>query len=133
MANFVLIHGSWHGAWCWEKVIPLLEAAGHVAVAVDLPGHGDDVTPPDRVELSDYADRISAAVAEHPGPVVLVGHSMGGGAITQAAEDCADKLGLLVYLAAFVPQNGSSIAEQAMSSAMSGFYSDTLVLVVEPE
>jgi pimeloyl-ACP methyl ester carboxylesterase len=84
--HFVLVHGSWHGAWCWEKVTPLLEAAGHVAVAVDLPGHGEDRTPPGDVTLSDYTDRICDVVAAQSGPVVLVGHSMGGGAITQAAE-----------------------------------------------
>ena len=45
MATFVLVHGAWHGAWCWDKVVPLLEAKGHTVVAPDLPGHGDDETP----------------------------------------------------------------------------------------
>lgn len=119
MAHFVLVHGSWHGAWCWQKLIPLLELAGHSAVALDLPGHGDDRTPTSRIALSDYTDRISATVAAQPGPVVLVGHSMGGGAITQAAEACSEHLRLLVYLTAYVPGHGSSIAEQALGDAAS--------------
>ncbi len=127
MTHFVLVHGSWHGAWCWEKVTPLLEAAGHVAVAVDLPGHGDDMTPPNQVTLLDYANRISRAVAEQPGPVVLVGHSMGGGAITQAVEQCAERLSLLIYLTAFVPGNGTSVAEQAMGDAASLLTSSVLI------
>jgi len=125
--HFVLVHGSWHGAWCWEKVTPLLEAAGHVAVAIDLPGHGEDRTPPGKVTLSDYTDRICDAVAAQSGPVVLVGHSMGGGAITQAAEHCAERLRLLVYLAAFVPGNGTSIAEQAMSDTASQLTGTVLI------
>lgn len=117
MASFVLVHGSWHGAWCWKKVLPQLEAAGHRALAIDLPGHGADLTPIEDISLDGYAARICEAVAEQPGPVVLVGHSMGGGAITQAAEYCADKLARLVYLTAYVPSDGESIADQALSDA----------------
>ena len=43
MSTFVLIHGAWHGGWCWEKVKPLLTAQGHQVVAPDLPGHGEAV------------------------------------------------------------------------------------------
>ena len=113
MTTFVLVHGSWHGGWCWTKVVPRLEAAGCRAVALDLPGHGADPTPAGRVTLADYASRIAEVVAGQPDPVVLVGHSMGGAAITQAAEQCADRLAALVYLAAFVPGNGVSVADQA--------------------
>lgn len=119
MSAFVLVHGSWHGAWCWEKVVRLLEDAGHSAVAVDLPGHGDDVTPLPEITLDAYARRISDTVAMQRPPVVLVGHSMGGGAITQAAEYCAPAVGVLVYLAAFVPGDGTSIVEQALGDEAS--------------
>ncbi len=44
MSTYVLIHGSWHGAWCWYKIIPLLAQAGHTAIVLDLPGHGRDWT-----------------------------------------------------------------------------------------
>ena len=113
MTTFVLVHGSWHGGWCWTKVVPRLEAAGCRAVALDLPGHGADATPVARISLASYATRIAEVVEAQPDPVVLVGHSMGGAAITQAAERCADRLAALVYLAAFVPADGVSVVDQA--------------------
>lgn len=114
MSTFVLVHGSWHGAWCWTKLVPLLEAAGHRAVALDLPGHGDDATPIAEITLDGYAKRIVEVVAAQSEPVVLVGHSMGGAAISQAAEQCTSEVALLVFLAAFVPADGASVVEQAL-------------------
>jgi len=51
ISTYVLIHGAWHGSWCWEKVIHLLEKAGHKVIAPDLPGHGKDKTPIQEVTL----------------------------------------------------------------------------------
>lgn len=119
MSTFVLVHGAWHGAWCWRKVVPLLEASGHRAIALDLPGHGDDATPPRQVTLASYAEQVAAAAAKEPDPVVLVGHSMGGAVITQAAERCAPDVGALVYVAAFVPDDGVSVVEQAQRDPQS--------------
>ena len=60
MATFVLIHGACHGAWCWEKLVPLLEARGHKVVAPDLPGSGEDrTTPVSAVTLSAYVNAVS--------------------------------------------------------------------------
>ena len=115
MSTFVLVHGSWHGAWCWEKLLPLLEAAGHSAVAIDLPAHGDDETPIAEATLEAYAERIGAVAAAQSEPVVLVGHSMGGAAITQAVQHCPESIGVLVYLAAFVPDHGASVIDQALA------------------
>jgi pimeloyl-ACP methyl ester carboxylesterase len=109
MSTFVLIHGAWHGAWCWEKVVALLEAEGHRVVAPDLPGHGSDQTPLSEVTLQGYADRICELLATEAEPVILVGHSMGGMAITQAAEACPERIQALVYLCAFLPSNGESL------------------------
>ena len=78
MASYVLIHGAWHGAWCWDKVVPLLQQQGHTAVAIDLPAHGKDLTPLTKVSLQRYADKICQAVSQQPEPVILVGHSLGG-------------------------------------------------------
>ena len=114
MTTFVLVHGSWHGAWCWKKVLPLLEAADHRAIAIDLPGHGADPMDPKTVTLEDYASRIASVIEKQSDPVVLVGHSMGGAAITRAAELCPDRIRLLVFLAAFAPYDGCSIADQAL-------------------
>jgi pimeloyl-ACP methyl ester carboxylesterase len=109
MATFLLIHGAWHGGWCWRKVAPLLEASGHRALAPDLPGHGDDETPLTAVTLENYSNRICEIAGAQPEPVILVGHSMGGIAITQAAQNCPERIRALVYLCAFLPRNGDSL------------------------
>ena len=61
MADFLLIHGSGHGAWCWRGVLAILEARGHAARAIDLPGLGADTTPPGEVTLASTVDAIGAA------------------------------------------------------------------------
>jgi pimeloyl-ACP methyl ester carboxylesterase len=108
MAEFLLIHGSCHGAWCWRDVVPALRAHGHGVRAIDLPGHGDDTTPPDQVTLEAWADAILAAIET---PVVLVGHSMAGFAIAAAAEKAPEKIARLVFLCAYLPRDGVSLVE----------------------
>jgi pimeloyl-ACP methyl ester carboxylesterase len=111
MANFLLIHGAMGGAWCWERVIPGLQAAGHDAVAIDLPGQGADATALAEITLYRYADAVCDALDGMDGPVLLTGHSMGGMVITQAASQRPDRLAGLVYVAAFLPQPGESLIE----------------------
>lgn len=113
MATFLLIHGAWHGGWCWRKVVPLLAARGYRALAPDLPGHGDDKTPVETITLVGYTRRICEIAGAQREPVILVGHSMGGIAITQAAENCRDRIRALVYLCAFLPRNGESLTTWA--------------------
>lgn len=108
MAGFLLIHGSCHGAWCWGETIPRLSALGHQARALDLPSHGADPTPPGEVTLDLYAEAIVAAL--RPGDI-LVGHSMAGYPITAAAEIAPQSIARLVYLCAYVPMAGLSLAE----------------------
>jgi pimeloyl-ACP methyl ester carboxylesterase len=109
MATFVLVHGAWHGAWCWSQLVSVLETGGHRVVTLDLPGHGDDPTPPADVTLEDYVDRVVGVLVEEPDPVVLVGHSMGGMVISGAAEQAPDRIACLVYLTAFLPEPGHSL------------------------
>jgi pimeloyl-ACP methyl ester carboxylesterase len=109
MAAYLLIHGAWHGAWCWDSTAEALRAAGHDVTAIDLPGHGNDSTPAAEVTLDRYADRICQALAGIEGQAIVVGHSMGGIAITAAAEACPEKIATLVYLTAFLPKNGESL------------------------
>src|SRR6185437_11018341 len=83
MANFLLIHGAMGGAWVWERVIAGLEAAGHSASAIDLPGQGSDATPLPEITLYRYAEAVCDTLDGMDGPVVLTGHSMGGMVTTQ--------------------------------------------------
>jgi len=108
LAIFILIHGAYHGAWCWDKVVPILKDKGHSAIALDLPGSGKDKTPISHVTLDCYAQKICKFLDIQPEPVILVGHSLGGLSITQAAEYRPDKIKILVYLTAFLLQNGQS-------------------------
>ncbi|WP_375258232.1 alpha/beta fold hydrolase [Citreimonas sp.] len=108
MARFLLVHGAAHGAWCWRDTIPALQALGHVARAIDLPGHGADTTPLGQVTLDRYADAVLDAL---DAPAVVVGHSMGGYPISVAAERAPDRIARLVYLCAYVPWSGLSLAE----------------------
>ena len=88
MTTFVLVHGASHGSWCWDKVVPLLEAQGHGVVAVDLPGntYGEFDIPPAQVTLDTYAQHVCKVLDQLDDPVVLVGHSLGALTITQTAE-----------------------------------------------
>lgn len=113
MATYVLVHGGWHGAWCWHRLAPRLSARGHAVIAPDLPGHGDDRTPIAAISLESYVAAIGEVLKEVPDRVILVGHSMSGIVITQAAERWPDRIGLLVYVAAFLPANGQSLAALA--------------------
>jgi pimeloyl-ACP methyl ester carboxylesterase len=117
MATFVLVHGAWHGGWCWSKLMPLLRAAGHVVEAPDLPAHGADPAPAAGVGLDAYCDRVCEVIDSLEGDVVLVGHSLGGVTITQVAARRSDRLQSLVYLAAFLPDPEAIFApDEAMTS-----------------
>jgi pimeloyl-ACP methyl ester carboxylesterase len=109
VAVFLLVHGAWHGAWCWERLVPVLEARGHRAVAIDLPGHGDNGARPFRVTLGSYSRCIRAAAEGLGSAPIAVGHSMGGMGITQAASDAPQLFSALVYLCAFAPLHGESL------------------------
>jgi pimeloyl-ACP methyl ester carboxylesterase len=104
--RFLLVHGGFHGAWCWTRTIPELERLGHEAVAIDLPGHGER-----RDERSTLADRRDAILAAMRPGDVLVGHSGGGYDISLAADQAPDMVGHLVYLAAGLPREGRTVLE----------------------
>lgn len=119
MSTYVLVHGAWVAAWAWERVVPQLERAGHMVVAPDLPAHGADTTPVPGASLQSYADRIITAMDALPGKVILVGHSAGGAVISQAAEARPEKVETLVYLSAYLLQNGQSILQVGSEDAES--------------
>ena len=110
MANFILIHGAMHGGWCWERVVPLLTAHGHFVVTPDLPGLGSDKVPAAEVTLENWGKFVADILDDIPGRTLLVGHSMGGMAISQAAEYVPDRVAALVYVTAVLLGNGLSSA-----------------------
>lgn len=103
MSDLLLIHGSCHGAWCWDRLLPELAALGVSATAIDLPGRDGSPTT-----LDAYVQAILAAAA--PG-TILVGHSAGGYAITAAAEADPARFRGLIYLCAYLPAPGLSLAD----------------------
>lgn len=113
MSTFVLIHGSWHGGWCWKKVVPLLEREGHAVFAPDLPAHGSDKTPIENVKLQSYVDSILRIINSQDEKVILVGHSRGGIIVSQIAELQPHKIARTVYLSAFLLKNGQAMIEVA--------------------
>ena len=101
----ILIHGAWHGAWCFAALQAELDTRGIASLAVDLPGHGTSLdTFTDLLGDAAHVTRVLAAIEQH---VVLVGHSYGGSVITQAAA-ASTNVRHLVYLSAFVPDVGES-------------------------
>jgi pimeloyl-ACP methyl ester carboxylesterase len=112
--SVVLIHGAWHGAWCFERVLAELERAGIPAIAIDLPGHGDDPGP--LSDLHGDAARVREVLDQLDNDCVLLGHSYGGAVITEAGTHPAVRH--LVYLCAFaLKAEESCIAAAAEESA----------------
>lgn len=112
--TFILIHGSWHSAWNWHKVTPLLEQQGHRVFAIDLPGMGRDKTPIEKVTMELVVSKICELIDSIEGKVILVGHSKNGIMISQAAEHRPDKIEKLIYLAAYLIPNGKTQREYSM-------------------
>jgi pimeloyl-ACP methyl ester carboxylesterase len=117
MSTYILVHGAWMSNWGWHKVIPLLEQAGHTVIAPDLPAHGEDKTSVGEASLQAYTNKIVEILDAQPEPVILVGHSMGGTVISQAAEARPDKIKKLVYLTAYLLPNGKSLFQAAQEDA----------------
>ena len=113
MANYVLVHGGWQGAWCWDKVVPLLQAAGHSVYAPTLTGLGEQaalLTP--EIGLDTHIqDVVNLIETKDLQQVILVGHSYSGMVITGVADRVPDRIAHLVYLDAVVPRDGQSLAD----------------------
>jgi pimeloyl-ACP methyl ester carboxylesterase len=118
----VLVHGAWHGAWCWEQVTPLLDAAGVQWVAVDLPS----VSSPD-ARLADDAACVRDALDALTDPAVLLGHSYGGSVITEAGAH--PKVARLVYLTAFALEVGESPGRNELDGGEGGSALDVAIRV----
>ncbi len=109
MATFVLIHGAWHGGWCFDAVKILLETQGHHIIAPDLPGMGGDEAILRSESLVKWAEFAADLCRSAPSrPVILAGHSRGGIVISQAAELAPDAVDAVVYICAMMLPDGMS-------------------------
>jgi pimeloyl-ACP methyl ester carboxylesterase len=111
MSNYVLIHGAWHGSWCWNRVRKALQSLGHDVFTPTLTGVADRVhllSP--QVDLETHiTDVVNLIRWEELADVVLCGHSYGGCVISGVADRIPDRIGALVYLDAFVLENGQCL------------------------
>src|SRR5579864_6041673 len=105
MATFVFVHGSFLGARGWRSIIPQIEQAGHRCIALDLPAHGNEPTPPDIVTMRDYVQAVKGWISSLPDAVLLVGHSMTS-IISQVAEEIPSRICSLVYVSGLLLPNG---------------------------
>jgi pimeloyl-ACP methyl ester carboxylesterase len=112
MATFVLVHGAWFGGWCWQKVIPFLEAAGHEVYApthTGLAERASELSP--EVGLDTHIQDVVGLLEERNlHGVILVGHSYGGMVITGVVDQVPERIAHLIYLDTFVPRDGESMA-----------------------
>jgi pimeloyl-ACP methyl ester carboxylesterase len=134
--SFVLVHGAWHGGWCWQRVTPLLRAAGHAVHTPTLTGLGEraHLASPSIDLETHIADIVGLLEMEDLANVVLVGHSYAGAVITGVADRAATRLNRLIYLDAFVPEHGKCMLdywppgprrELELRAAPSGFVEPT--------
>ena len=120
MATFVLVHGAWHGGWCWDKVAPLLRGAGAAVYTPTLSGLGErahlaEILDPSRLDLDLHVQDITRLLEFEPlEDVALVGHAYAGMVITGVAEVCPQRLSRLVYINGVVPADGESMADQLL-------------------
>ena len=118
MATFVLIHGAWHGGWCWWKTAPLLRKTGHLVLTPSLTGLGDRehlarLMPPAVLNLDLHIRDITELLAANDlRDVILVGHAYAGMVITGAAELAPERIAKLVYVNGVAPSDGEAMVDQ---------------------
>jgi pimeloyl-ACP methyl ester carboxylesterase len=121
--TFVLVHGAWHGGWCWRFVRALLEKSAHRVYAPSLTGLGErrHLARPD-IDLDTHiTDVVSLLEMEDLRRIVLVGHSYGGMVITGAADRAHERIARLVYLDAFVPESGKCTLDYVLPERAARF------------
>jgi len=111
--TFVLVHGAWHGGWCWRRVADLLERQGHKVFTPTLTGLGEraHLMSKDIRLATHVTDVVNHMKWEGLDGVVLCGHSYGGMVVSGVAEQMAEKIASIVFLDAFVPDNGEALVD----------------------
>ena len=107
-STFVLIHAAWQGPYAWNFLKEHLLQARFPVEVLQLPGHGTDTTDPKSIHMDTYVKYVSNAVSAAGKKVILVGHSLAGIIISGVAEEIPDMIEKLVFIAAYVPENGQS-------------------------
>lgn len=117
--TFVLVHGGWHGGWCWRRVTDILERKGHKAFAPTLTGLGErsHLLNKDITTATHVADVVNLVKWERLENFVLVGHSLGGFVINDVAEEIGPKISSIVFLDAFLPDPGDSALKTASQAS----------------
>jgi pimeloyl-ACP methyl ester carboxylesterase len=124
---FVLVHGAWHGGWCWRRVSDMLQEKGHKVLAPTLTGLGErsHLMSKDIVLDTHIADIVNVIQWEDLADICLVAHSYGGWPVSGAIEQVLDRISSVIYLDAFVPEDGqrgfdfaSEFSRKAMMEAM---------------
>jgi pimeloyl-ACP methyl ester carboxylesterase len=113
MTTYVLVHGAWHGGWCWQRVAKLLREKSHDVYTPTLTGVGDrlHLASPDINTTTQITDVVNLIKFYDLDDVVLCGHSYGGVVITGVADQLAERVRTLVYLDAIIPQHGKSMMD----------------------
>lgn len=107
--NLILVHGAWHDASCWDPVIPSLSQFTQIH-ALKMPGRVFELSRAyQKISLLDYVRALEDCIDSLEGPIVLVGHSLAGLTISQAAENRPERIQQLIYVAAFIPKSGESL------------------------
>jgi pimeloyl-ACP methyl ester carboxylesterase len=133
--TLLLIHGAWHGAWCWERLLPYLEQPNLRIIAPDLIGQGERASEATKeTGLYTHIDQVVDLI-EHEGltDIVLVGHSYGGIIIAGVAEKVPGKIKQLIYLDALVPEHGQSEDDMSTSTNAVDLMDGWLVAPASPE
>lgn len=114
----ILVHGAWHGSWCWRYVTPLLQQQGYQVFAPDLPGHPYELSLFKEITLSTYVNFLIKLIEPLDQPVVLVGHSLAGVILSQVAELIPEKIKKIIYICALLPKSGSSCVLEASNQQL---------------
>jgi pimeloyl-ACP methyl ester carboxylesterase len=116
MSIFVLVHGAWHGSWCWDKIVSNLNKFNYRSLALDLPSYYNETKGFQGINLKTYVDYVIDSIKNLQEPVFLVGHSMAGVIITQVANNRPDLVKGIIYVCAFIPENNNSLYSEEIKT-----------------
>ncbi|MCH9628183.1 MAG: Pyrethroid hydrolase [Chlamydiales bacterium] len=117
--RYVLVHGAWQGGWCWEPLSEILLSQGHQVTCPDLPGHGSNPYPLNKITYAVYYESLEREIARYKEPVVLVAHSMSGILAAPLLDKHPEWFDHAFFIAAYIAQNNRSLLDLALSGGPS--------------